>query len=55
MGINKLSALENEKQEARKNYNTAKAEYEREHCRFPFERLHVNKKEMKIYNIFLCN
>ncbi|CAF0977524.1 unnamed protein product [Rotaria sordida] len=40
MGINKLSALENEKQEARKHYNTAKADYEREYCRFPFERLH---------------
>ncbi|CAF4595135.1 unnamed protein product [Rotaria sp. Silwood1] len=40
MGINKLSALENEKQEARKHYNAAKAEYEREYCRFPFERLH---------------
>ncbi len=42
MGINKLSALENEKQEARKNYNAAKADYEREYCGFPFERLHVS-------------
>lgn len=41
MGINKLSALEAEKQEARKNYNSAKADYEREYCGFPFERLHV--------------
>lgn len=43
MGINKLSALEVEKQEARKNYNAAKADYEREYCGFPFERLHVKK------------
>ena len=41
MGINKLVALDTEKQEARKNYNAAKAEYEREHGGFPFERLHV--------------
>jgi len=43
MGINKLSALEAEKQEARKNYNAAKADYEREYCGFPFERLHVKQ------------
>ena len=43
MGINKLSALEAEKQEARKNYNAAKADYEREYCGFPFERLHVRE------------
>ena len=43
MGINKLTALEAEKQEARKNYNAAKADYEREYCGFPFERLHVTK------------
>ncbi|CAF0927129.1 unnamed protein product [Adineta steineri] len=41
MGINKLSALDAEKQEARKNYNAAKAEYEREYCGFPFEKLHT--------------
>lgn len=41
IGINKLTALDVEKQEAKKNYNTAKAEYEREYCGFPFERLHV--------------
>jgi len=41
IGINKLSALESEKQEARKNYNLAKADYEREYCGFPFERLHI--------------
>lgn len=44
MGIKKLTALDTEKQEARKNYNTAKAEYEREYCGFPFERLHVGIK-----------
>ena len=44
MGINKLAALENEKQDARRLYNAAKAEYEREYCRFPFERLHVKTK-----------
>jgi energy-converting hydrogenase A subunit M len=43
MGINKLTALEVEKQEARKNYTAAKADYERVNCGFPFERLHVNK------------
>ena len=41
MGIKKLTALDAEKQEARKSYNAAKAEYEREYCGFPFERLHV--------------
>ncbi|CAF1292456.1 unnamed protein product [Adineta ricciae] len=41
MGIKKLSALDAEKQEARKSYNAAKAEYEREYCGFPFERLHL--------------
>ena len=51
MGINKLSALENEKQEARKNYNAAKADYEREYCGFPFERLHVKKMKTKINKI----
>jgi len=40
IGINKLTALDVEKQEAKKNYNTSKAEYEREYCGFPFERLH---------------
>ena len=45
MGINKLSALDAEKQEARKNYNAAKADYEREYCGFPFERLHVNNSK----------
>jgi hypothetical protein len=45
MGINKLSALDNEKQEARKNYNAAKADYEREYCGFPFERLHVKETQ----------
>jgi hypothetical protein len=56
MGINKLVALETEKQEARKYYNAAKAEYEREYCGFPFERLHVNKPKPKIFqnlNFFL--
>lgn len=41
MGINRLSSLDTEKQEARKNYNAAKIEYEREYCGFPFERLHA--------------
>ena len=41
MSINKLSAVDAEKQEARKNYDAAKADYEREYCGFPFERLHV--------------
>lgn len=45
MGINKLTALDSEKQEARKNYNAAKAEYEREYCGFPFERLHVRRED----------
>ncbi|CAF0788718.1 unnamed protein product [Didymodactylos carnosus] len=45
IGINKLSVLDNEKQEARKNYGTAKDEYEREYCGFPFEKLHVNFSE----------
>ncbi|CAF5117267.1 unnamed protein product [Rotaria magnacalcarata] len=40
MGLRKLSALDTEKQEARKCYNAAKADYEREYCRVPFERLH---------------
>jgi len=52
MGINKLVALETEKQEARKYYNAAKAEYEREYCGFPFERLHVNKTKHKIFSKF---
>jgi hypothetical protein len=41
MSINKLSSVDAEKQEARKNYDAAKADYEREYCGFPFERLHV--------------
>jgi len=55
MGINKLSALEAEKQEARKNYNAAKADYEREYCGFPFERLHVRKYIMKISFFFVLS
>ncbi len=56
MGINKLSALEAEKQEARKNYNAAKADYEREYCGFPFERLHVKETQTDYSksNIFFC-
>ena len=41
MSINKLSAVDTEKQDAKKNYDAAKADYEREYCGFPFERLHV--------------
>jgi len=44
--------LDNEKQEARKNYNSAKADYEREYCGLPFERLHVNQN-LKFYFRFL--
>ncbi len=53
MGINKLTALETEKQEARKNYNAAKADYEREYCGFPFERLHVKTLIIETGSIFL--
>lgn len=55
MGINKLSALDADKQEARKNYNAAKADYEREYCGFPFERLHVRESvedSMKFIGLF---
>ena len=45
MGINKLTALDTEKQDARRNYNTAKADYEREYRGFPFKGLHVRWKE----------
>ena len=54
MGINRLSSFDMEKQDARKNYNAAKAEYEREYCGFPFERLHVRSNRTTRQRMTCC-
>ena len=55
MGINKLTALDTEKQEAKRNYNTAKADYEREYRGFPFKGLHVRcRTELYGHERYCC-